>query len=135
MKLPSRSTLQTIARRHNLRLIVLFGSQVSGRTHPDSDVDVAVLTAGPLPFARRLELWHELSQAFDREVDLSVLNHAEPLLLRQVAQNGRVLYQVNRYIWPEFRGYAQRYFWDTQKLRDDMDRYITRQIRGWPHAG
>lgn len=135
MRFPSRRRLRPIAEKYGLRLIVAFGSQVNGHTHPESDVDVAVLAEKRLPFARQLDLWLELSQAFRADVDLSVLNHAEPLLLYQVARKGRVLYQVERRAWPEFRGYAHRYYWDTQKLRDNLNRYIKHQIRGWHHAG
>lgn len=130
MNFPNRRQLQPIADKYRLRLIVIFGSQVKGYTHPESDVDVAVLTEGSLPFARQLYLWQELSEAFGAEVDLSLLNHAEPLLLYHVARKGKVLYQAERRGWSEFRGYAYRHYWDTQKLRDDLARYLARQTKG-----
>lgn len=130
MKIPSARTLRPIAKRYGLRLIVLFGSQVSGRLHPESDVDVAVWSDGSLKFKQRMDLWKELSEAFDADVDLGVLDHAEPLFLYQVARSGKTLYQAGRSVWSEFRGFACRYYWDTQKLRDDLTRYIRRQTAG-----
>ncbi len=135
MKIPSTRKLRPIAKRYGLRLIVLFGSQVSVRLHPDSDVDVAVWSDGSLKFARRLELWQELSEAFRAEVDLAVLDHAEPLLLYQVARNGRLLFENERGQWNEFKGYAYRYYWDTQKFRDALAQYIRRQTQAVRRVG
>ncbi|MGH2593882.1 MAG: type VII toxin-antitoxin system MntA family adenylyltransferase antitoxin [Anaerolineae bacterium] len=135
MTIPSKAQLETIAKRYGLRLIVLFGSQVIGRTHPESDVDVAVWTARPLTSAWRTRLWMELSDAFQMEIDLAVLNQAEPLLLSQVARKGKLLYENKRWAWEEFKGYAFRYFEDTQKYRDDLTRYLKRELQGTPRAG
>lgn len=35
--------LPALASRHGVRLLVLFGSTVKGRRHPESDLDLAVL--------------------------------------------------------------------------------------------
>ena len=134
MRVPSKAQLESIAKRYGLRLIVLHGSQVSGRTHPDSDVDVAVWTTRPLTAARRTRLWLELSEAFRAEIDLAVLNHAEPLLLSQVARKGKLLCENKRWAWEEFKGYALRYYEDTRKFRDDLARYLKREISGTRRA-
>jgi len=135
MMVPSSRQLEPMAQRYGLRLIVLFGSQVSGRLHPESDVDVAVWSTGSLTSAQRLDLWRELSEAFEAEVDLGVLNHAEPIFLFQVARTGHRLYEQRRGEWTEFRAYAFRYYWDTEQLRDDLTRYIRRQTAGTRRAG
>ena len=135
MKIPTAEELRPIARRYGLRLIVLFGSQTTGQLHPESDVDVAVWTEKPLTLTRRLNLWLKLSQAFEADVDLAVLNRAEPLLMYQVARAGRVLYAGRKWAWDDFHGYACRSYWDTRKFRDDLKPYIHRQIEKWGHAG
>ncbi|WP_197409670.1 type VII toxin-antitoxin system MntA family adenylyltransferase antitoxin, partial [Haloferax profundi] len=35
-------TIQAILREHSVRLAILFGSHASGKTHPTSDIDIAV---------------------------------------------------------------------------------------------
>jgi len=135
MKIPTARALRPIAKRYGLRLIVLFGSQVRGRLHPESDVDVAVWSDGSLKSRQKLKLWQELSEVFRAEVDLGVLDHAEPLFLYQVASSGRLLFENKRGAWNEFKGYACRYYWDTQKFRDDLARYIRRQTGGVRRAG
>ncbi len=135
MRIPTQAQLESIAKRHGLRLIVLFGSQVSGRTHPESDVDVAVWARKPLTALRRDRLWMALSDAFQSDIDLAILNHAEPLLLYQVARKGRPLYEGARWAWEDFKSYAFRYYEDTQKFRDDLARYLRRELGGPHHAG
>jgi predicted nucleotidyltransferase len=135
MTTPPSSNLESIAKRYGLRLIVLFGSQVTGRTHVESDVDVAVLARRPLTVAQRSQLWMELSDAFQTEIDLTMLNRGEPLLLYRVASSGRLLYESERWAWAEFKGYAARYYEDTQKLRDDLARYLKREIQETHHGG
>lgn len=130
MRLPTRIDFASLARRDNLRLIVLFGSQASGRTHPESDVDVAVWLAKPLRPAQRTRLWADLSALFQADIDLTVLNRAEPLLLNQVATRGRLLYECKRGEWQNFKGYAFRYYQDSQKYRDDLTRYLRRELQG-----
>ncbi len=39
----ARAALEHVARRRGIRLLLAFGSQVTGRTHPASDRDLAVL--------------------------------------------------------------------------------------------
>ncbi len=135
MRIPSNAQLEPIARHHGLRLIALFGSQVSGRTHPESDVDVAVLARRPLAAEQRDRLWMEISDAFQAEVDLAILNHGEPLLLYQVARTGKPLYEDERWAWAEFTSYAFRYYEDTRKFRDDLARYLKREIQETHHVG
>ena len=134
MRIPARTVLTPIARRDSVRLIVLFGSQASGRTHPGSDVDVAVWTEHSLSPAQRTRLWIDLSALFQTDIDLTLLNRAEPLLLNQVATKSRLLYESKRGAWLDFKGYAFRYYQDSQKYRDDLTRYLWRELRGLRHA-
>lgn len=79
--------LAAVARRHGVRLVVRFGSTVTGRIHAGSDLDLGVVTdRSGLSFSALMDLTSDL-QAFGngREVDVAVLNHADPLFLKQVA--------------------------------------------------
>lgn len=70
--------LDRIARKYGIRLLLHFGSSVTGHVHPGSDVDLGVLLERPrLALGEHAGLLHELQHLFtDREVDLAVLNHA-----------------------------------------------------------
>lgn len=87
-------SFETIAEQHGIRLLLQFGSTLSGSTHPRSDVDLAILLERPdLSFAEYGELRHRLQAHFPgREVDIAILNRADPLLLKQIADGCRRLY-------------------------------------------
>jgi predicted nucleotidyltransferase len=73
----------------------VFGSAADGRTHRESDVDVAVLLrreAYPTPASRfemRVRLIGLLGRPLGREADVVVLNDAPPQLARHVMTRGR----------------------------------------------
>lgn len=79
--------------------VYLFGSEAGGRTHADSDVDVAVLLDSrrvPEKSERarlRTDIASDLIAATHRnDVDVAVLNDAGPELAAAVVQEGRRLY-------------------------------------------
>jgi len=69
-----------MARKRGLSLVVLFGSVSAGAARPDSDIDIAVKFGDGDPgLPRILEVQEEISGIFrGQEVDLSVLNRADP---------------------------------------------------------
>lgn len=80
----------------------LFGSVAEGRTHRQSDIDVAVLldrSAYPRTrdrFDARLRLIGRLQAELRREVDLVILNDAPPQLGRHIISAGRPLFVSDR---------------------------------------
>lgn len=135
MRLPSAEQLQPVAERYDLKLLVLFGSQAQGHTHPESDVDVAVLPTRPLTGSRRLELWSELTKIFEADVDLTSLDRAEPLLLYRVACTGIPLYEGEKWAWENQKSYGCRRYWDSRKLFEAMERYVSRRAKEMRCAG
>ncbi|MFH1112108.1 MAG: nucleotidyltransferase domain-containing protein [Patescibacteria group bacterium] len=81
-----------IAKKFQLKLIVLFGSFANGKHRKDSDLDIAVLGSREVFFNEQVSLTNELTLIFNQNVDLSVLNRANPLLLFQVSKNPILLY-------------------------------------------
>jgi predicted nucleotidyltransferase len=127
--------LQQTAEEYALRLVVLFGSAARGHLRPDSDVDIGVLTAHPLSAAKRNRLWSACSQLFQADVDLTVLNHIEPLLGFQIAREGVLLYQAQAGAWETWRSYQVRRFWDTHKFREALRLYVSQRAEEMRHAG
>jgi predicted nucleotidyltransferase len=76
----------------------LFGSAVEGRSHRESDVDLAVLlawashTTAAERFDAGIRLAGALQAALGCPVDLVVLNDAPPLLGRHAVTRGRRIY-------------------------------------------
>lgn len=86
--------LAGVAHKHGIRLLLQFGSTVGGQVHARSDVDLGVLLDQLTPtFRQHAEVLRDLQFLFpDREVDLAVLNHADPLFLKKVTDNCRLLH-------------------------------------------
>jgi uncharacterized protein len=90
----TRRSIADIARKRGLSLVVLFGSVAGDTARPDSDIDIAVKFGdGDSGLPRILEVQEEISGLFrGREVDLSVLNRADPLFMKKVAERCEFLY-------------------------------------------
>ncbi len=79
----------------------LFGSAVSGKAGPMSDVDIAVLLKENAPKGRDLihsedYLAYRIAKALDvREVDLIDLNGQGLVFQHQVIKTGRLIYDVD----------------------------------------
>lgn len=80
LRVPSRRTLQRLARRFGLRRIALFGSAVRSDFRPDSDVDVLVeFRPGARPgLLSMVDLEHALELLFGREVDVVTESSLRP---------------------------------------------------------
>jgi predicted nucleotidyltransferase len=86
--------LKDIAQMHGIVLALKFGSSVTGQEHPRSDVDLAVLLdRSDVTFQEHVELLQSLQPFFpDRELDLALINHADPLFLKKITENCELLY-------------------------------------------
>jgi predicted nucleotidyltransferase len=109
-------------RRAGARLLVVFGSAARGVEHAGSDLDLGVLFdgGGPEdtgPYGPRLEAVASAVQA-DRPIDLVLLDEADPLLLREVALDGRPVFEAEPGAFEEFRLRAIKRYLDTAWLRE-----------------
>lgn len=118
---------------HPVRFAYLFGSQVSGRPGPESDIDVAVQLADDVPTERylavRLELSRRLSDAgAPGPLDVVVLNSL-PLPLRgRVVANHRVIYSIDEPARVELESRVAREFEDFQIAFRGLDRELLAAI-------
>jgi len=122
----SASPFDGIARRHGARLLVQFGSTVSGHVHPASDVDVAVLFEGDPTYTRLGGLLADLEPVFrGRAVDLGLLHRADPLFLKKVLENARLLAGSPRDL-ALLRLYAFRRYQDHRRFLRLEERHLDR---------
>lgn len=128
------NVLPDLMRRHDVLLLVLYGSTAKGTRHAESDLDFAVLFHG----APRHGSWYRDEIALEIaladllkptcELNLVALNRVGPSLLKEVADQGLVLYCDQPQRWTLYRIQAYRIFEDTEKYRRRrwkafMDRY------------
>ena len=121
--------LAALARRHGIALVIRFGSTVTGHTHPGSDLDLGVLFERlPERLAAELEVMADL-QALEpgTEVDVTVLNRADPLLLRQVTDHAALEYGTPER-FDAFRRYAFKRYQDHRRFLDLERQYVDRAV-------
>ncbi|OGM59174.1 hypothetical protein A3A75_03070 [Candidatus Woesebacteria bacterium RIFCSPLOWO2_01_FULL_39_10] len=88
----NKEKLDVVRKRYNLSLVILFGSQVDGRVHPKSDLDIAVVRNDQSLELNLIRLISDLIHIFNNDrVDLVDLTHADPLLLFATASKSRLL--------------------------------------------
>jgi len=86
LKSIERAVTTLLEARPQVQAAYLFGSLVTGRSRPDSDVDIAVLISDKVmrrdPFQYQLQLMADLIGILKRDdVDLILLNQAPPCWL------------------------------------------------------
>jgi uncharacterized protein len=87
-------------------LAVLFGSQATGKARPGSDFDVGILPLDEMSLGDELALASALSEATGTEVDLVRLDQDNPLLAREIAEQGTCLYEREKGLFSAYRARA-----------------------------
>jgi len=105
--------------------IYLFGSAAAGELRTDSDIDLAVLPAAPVPAANLWSLAQALAVTAGRDVDLIDLQSASTVMRAQVISTGKRLYCAKGLLCSEFEGRA---YSDYARLNEER-RYILGDIR------
>lgn len=110
--------MREIARKYDLRLVLLFGSQVDGRyLHQESDFDVAYLSKRSLNLMEEARMMTEMVPYFHSEnIDLVNLKNAPPLLYYAVFDKCQVLFQEDEILFYSLRVYAFRKFVEMQPI-------------------
>ena len=112
-----------------LHLAVLFGSAARGRTHPGSDVDVAIWPQSPeLPLGAELDLQVALERAVGRPVDLLRLDEASTMVCWEVAAHGVPIVAATAAAWPRFVARAASEWADFRPALEEAARRFQRRL-------
>ena len=129
LDLHQRARLEQLTVTYGLDLVLLFGSRVTGKCHARSDLDVAVRYTNSFDLEREISLASELAAIFPQEkVDVVAINRADPLLLKQIAQNCQLLMGTKRMLY-EFRIYAFRRYQDHKRYLQMEQSYVRRGVK------
>lgn len=125
----TRARISAIAEKYHLSLVLLFGSQATGKTHSKSDVDIAYFGQEPLSLAEESKLVIDLMQAFRTDaVDLVSLQNASPLLRYQIAGSGRAIYELTPGLFTSFFIHALRQYEEAKPLFRLRSKYLDKRI-------
>ena len=124
--------LQQICEKHDIELVILFGSHAKGTARPDSDYDLGILKrSGSVEAEELLYLAHDLGEALDAvNVDLVDLRHAPPVLKFDAARVGQVLFESEPGRFNRFHVLAWKLYLDDHHDLRRLDReYVQSSIR------
>lgn len=122
-----KSKLSPLFKERGLRLVILFGSAVSGKAHRNSDIDIAFLFERPVDI---LELTNTVIRLLHvNNVDIVDLRKANPLLKFSVVRKGKLLFEKNSGVFNEFCSLAFRMYVDTKKLREGHAVFIKNYLK------
>lgn len=124
-----QQTVEAVACELGLDLVLLFGSYARGKTHKKSDLDVAVHGSRRLTPYEIAQISFMLSQELKhKNVEIIDLRTAPSLLLRRIAQEGKLLYEREAQLFARFRIYAFKRYMEAQpllKLREAaLDKFV-----------
>jgi uncharacterized protein len=130
-----KSKIGILAEKHNLSLVLLYGSQASGKIRKDSDIDIAVLGISPISTEELIGLHNEFAQIFEaKEIDVKSLHNTDSLFRYQVMQNAILLYSRS-YDYNTFKAYAFRNYHDSKdlfRLKEILTKKRVQSFDTWP---
>lgn len=117
-----KEKLTLLFEEEGLQLVLLFGSVVSGKVNPQSDIDLAFLYDGPVDI---LALTNRVIRLLHTDnIDVVDLRRANPLLKLSAAKQGVLLHERSPGLFNSFYSLAFRRYVDTKKLRDAQGKRI-----------
>ncbi|TSC55317.1 MAG: nucleotidyltransferase [Parcubacteria group bacterium Gr01-1014_18] len=111
--------IREIAQKYDLDLLLLFGSQATGKTRKDSDFDVAFYGGRRLEFREECQMITELMAVFKtHQVDLVNLRTAKPLILAAIFDKCQILFEGTRrpLLFDHMRAFAFHQYVETKPL-------------------
>lgn len=124
MQTNQKKDFKDLGVRFGLDFIVMFGSKADNLDTARSDIDIAIKPrhAGQINDDQLFSIDRGISTHFpDKELDLIIMGEdTSPLLMKEISDNGVVLYEREEGLFPE-RG------WRVAKIYDDY-RFISRHV-------
>ena len=121
--------IKEIAEKYDLKLALVFGSQVTGEVNEESDVDIAVLPRMNLTFKEEVTLNSELIDVLGN-VDLVNLRKASPLLLKEIIDNYQILYQSQASDFSRLEVYALQRYAEAKPIFEMHQESINKFLQG-----
>lgn len=116
--------IEEIAKKYHLKLVLLFGSQVSGSLNRESDVDIAYLAEKSLNFNEECSLNYAFTNIFQTDrVDTVDLRKAPPLLSEEIFKKHQILFCSDFRAYYLYKIYSFKRFIEAAplfRLRDEL---------------
>ena len=131
-----KGPIKKLALKYDLALVVLFGSQVTGKTHKESDYDIAYLSSGKkINLEEEIKINNELIEIFKHNaIQLVNLKNVSPLLGKKIVEHAIVLYEKERHLFDTFFISALRLYDEARPLFDLRSHYVSNIIEEYKNA-
>ena len=117
--------VKNLAEKYGLSLLMLFGSQVTGKTHKESDFDVAYLADKKLSFEDEGRIIIEIAKIIgardERLVILCNIKESGALLLKEIFDRLQVLFCADRNVYDSYKIFSVKNFIESRPLFDLRD--------------
>ncbi len=124
-----KNAIKDLAEKYGLDMVLLFGSQATGETDAQSDIDIAYSSRAGLDLRGESAFIVDLMEVFKRQdIDLANLAQSSPLFKKRVADKSVVLYERTPSLFNEFYLYAARVYEDNKRLIDVRKSYIAYRL-------
>jgi len=112
-----KNDIEILAVKYHLSLVILFGSQASGKTHAKSDTDIAFTSDKRIRPYEVAKMHLEFTQCLKiKNIELVDLHDAPPLLLREIARQSIVLYEKDQSQFARLKIYALKRYMEAKPL-------------------
>lgn len=133
-KIKEKKLKDYFAQQDDVEFAMLFGTAASGRTTPMSDIDVAVFFKNGDDRLRLGERQIDITCLIMKlchisEVDVVVLNLADPFLRFQVIKYGRLIYARDEKEFCKFKAASLGRYQDIKPMYDLYDRMAEDNLR------
>ena len=127
--------IEKLVKRYNLALLVLFGSQATGLTHKESDVDVAYYSHEKLDFNQEILLDTDLTGIFRNDkVSLINLKTASPLIAKEIVSKGVVLHTDDNFLFSQLYARVLRMYEEASPIFELRRQYLDYKIAKYRHV-
>lgn len=127
MKELDKIKINEIAEKYGLNLLLLFGSQASGKANKLSDFDFGYISKDGMNYSEKGNLDAELSHLAEGEADAADLENAGSFLKYEIIRNNIILYQKDG-IYENFFVQALREYFESKRLFEIRDSIIANKI-------
>ena len=133
MKFPTKKQISILAKKYDLRVLILFGSHAIGKTHKESDLDLAFYSLHKIDEEK---FYQDTASLFHRaDIDLiNIFTTHNHILRYRILSTGTILYEKekglkNQMEWQSYFDYRdfQKYY----KVRETLlNQKIDRLVKG-----
>ena len=126
--------IEEVAKKYQLKLVLLFGSRVDGKIHKESDYDVAYLPSKNLSYDEKIDINSVFISIFPHKegrIDTVDIKRAKPLLLYGIFRKCQVLFAEDDLVFPTYRIYAYQKYIEALPVYEKRFKNLREKIKNY----